>query len=145
VAEAVVLTKELIAKLDELVAGYDWRKDYADRAARGDRTAYAFVVRRTVEYLRSPSTPGNEPRAEGDESETLGSAYRRLSSQLSRAWALCGTSADLHGLRPVAQFYEEVRVWMAKLDAADRESRGEPIPEDIQRLLGALIADSTET
>ena len=48
-----------------LVAGYDWRKDYADRSARGDRTAYAFVVRRTVEHLRSPSTPGNEARADG--------------------------------------------------------------------------------
>lgn len=145
VAEAVVLTKELLASLDALVAGYDWRKDYADRSARGDRTAYAFVVKRAVEHLRSPGTPGNEPRAEIDDTETLGTAYRRLSSQLSRAWALCGTSTDLHDLRPVAKFYEEVRVWMAKLDAAERESRGEPIPEDIQRLLGALIADSTET
>ncbi|WP_404386643.1 type I restriction endonuclease subunit R [Knoellia locipacati] len=145
VAEAVVLTKELIAKLDDLLAGYDWRKAYADRSARGDRTAYGFVVRKAVEHLRSPSTPGNEPRADGDDSETLGAAYRRLSSQLSRAWALCGTSIDVHELQPVARFYEEVRVWMAKLDAADRESRGEPIPEDIQRLLGALIAESTET
>lgn len=146
VGEAVVLTKELIARLDELLAGYDWRKDYADRAARGDGTAYAFVVKHAVNFLRNPATRGNEPAKEGeDETETLGAAYRRLSSQLSRAWALCGTSAELHELRPVAKFYEEVRVWMAKLDAADRESRGEPIPEDIQRLLGALIADSTET
>lgn len=45
----------------------------------------------------------------------------------------------------MARFYEEVRVWMAKLDAEDRQSRGEPIPEDIQRLLGALIAESTES
>ena len=45
----------------------------------------------------------------------------------------------------MARFYEEVRVWMAKLDAEDRASRGEPSPEDIQRLLGALIAESTET
>jgi type I restriction enzyme R subunit len=105
-------------------------------------------VKHAVNVLRNPATPGNEPAKEGqadDETETLGAAYRRLSSQLSRAWALCGTSADLHELRPVAKFYEEVRVWMAKLDAAERESRGEPIPEDIQRLLGALIADSTET
>ncbi len=147
VGEAVVLTKELIAKLDELLAGYDWRKDYADRNSRGQAAAYAFVVQRAVNHLRDPRTPGNEP-ATGDEEgdrETLGAAYRRLSSQLSRAWALCATSQDLQDLRPVAKFYEEVRVWMAKLDAADRESRGEPIPEDIQRLLGALIAESTET
>lgn len=145
IGDAVVLTKELLDSLDELLAGYDWRKDYRDRKSTGDTTAYAIVVRKAVEHLRSPSTPGNEPRAEGDDSETLGTAYRRLSSQLSRAWALCGTSTGVADLRPVAQFYEEVRVWMAKLDAAERESRGEPIPEDIQRLLGALIADSTET
>lgn len=145
VAEAVQLTQGLIALLDDLVTGYDWRADYADRSARGDRTAYAFVVKHTVNHLRDPRTPGNEPRTDGDERETLTAAYRRLSSQLSRAWALCGSSTQLHEQRPVARFYEEVRVWMAKLDAAERESRGEPIPEDIQRLLGALIADSTQT
>ena len=32
---------------------------------------------------------------------------------------------------------------MAKFDAEDRQSRGEPIPEEIQRLLGKLIAEST--
>jgi type I restriction enzyme R subunit len=29
---------------------------------------------------------------------------------------------------------------VAKFDAADRQARGEPVPEDIQRLLGQLIA-----
>jgi type I restriction enzyme R subunit len=41
------------------------------------------------------------------------------------------------------RFYEEVRVWMAKFDAEDRQSRGEPIAEKIQRLLGQLIAKAT--
>ncbi len=40
------------------------------------------------------------------------------------------------------RFYKEIRVWMAKYDAEDRQSRGEPIPEEIQRLLGQLIAES---
>ena len=31
---------------------------------------------------------------------------------------------------------------MAKCDADDRQSRGEPIPEEIQRLLGQLVAES---
>ncbi|WP_068399583.1 DUF3387 domain-containing protein [Kribbia dieselivorans] len=147
VADAVVLTKELTARLDELLAGYDWRRDYSDRRSRGDAAAYAFVVRHAVNHLRDPRTPGNSPSpgSDGETAETLGASFCRLSSQLSRAWALYATSAELHDLRPTARFYEEVRVWMAKLDAADRESRGEPIPEDIQRLLGALIAESTET
>ncbi|HET7398149.1 MAG TPA: type I restriction endonuclease subunit R [Intrasporangium sp.] len=144
-SEGVVLTKELITQLDTLVAGYDWRGAYADLAARGDKAAYAHVVAKTVDYLRDPRTPGNEVREDDGDgaSETLTAAYRRLSSQLARAWALCAASGQLEDLRPTARFYEEVRVWMAKLDAEERASRGEPIPEDIERLLGALIADST--
>src|SRR5207244_11980546 len=49
----------------------------------------------------------------------------------------------LHQYRPEARFYEEVRVWMAKFDAEERQARGEPIPEEIQRLLASLIATST--
>jgi len=145
ISEAVDITKELLAQLDTRLVGYDWRSDFANRSARGDRAAYAYVVMHAVNHLRDPHTPGNEVRqdADGGEVETLAAAYRRLTSQLARAWALCATSAALEELRADARFHEEVRVWMAKLDAEDRASRGEPIPEEIQRLLGALIADST--
>ena len=34
---------------------------------------------------------------------------------------------------------------MAKFDAADRQASGEPIPEEIQRLLGELIARATRS
>ncbi|MBK8468228.1 MAG: type I restriction endonuclease subunit R [Actinomycetales bacterium] len=142
--EAVELTRSLLAKLDTLLAGYPWRTDFADRAARGDRAAYAHVVRRAVNHLRDPATAGNQV-PDGSDTEMISAAYRRLSSQLARAWALCAPSGQLHDVHADARFYEEVRVWMAKLDAEDRRSRGEPIPEDIQRLLGALIAQSTQT
>ncbi|EWT03347.1 DEAD/DEAH box helicase [Intrasporangium oryzae NRRL B-24470] len=142
--EAVELTRALLAQLDALLAVYDWRREYADLAARGDKRAYANVVARAVSHLRDPATPGNHV-PEGSDTETISAAYRRLSSQLARAWALCAPSGQLEDVRGEARFYEEVRVWMAKLDAEDRQSRGEPIPEDIQRLLGALIAESTET
>ena len=45
----------------------------------------------------------------------------------------------------MVRFYEEVRIYMAKLDAEDRHARGEPIPEEIARLLSRLVADSTES
>ena len=38
-------------------------------------------------------------------------------------------------------FYEEVRVWMAKFDAAERQSRDEPIPEEISENLTSDVAD----
>ncbi|EWT04152.1 DEAD/DEAH box helicase [Intrasporangium chromatireducens Q5-1] len=147
VSDAVGLTRELLGKLDDLVAGYDWRKVFADRSARGDKKAYVHVVLKTVEYLRDPATPGNEVREDenGTPLETRSAAYRRVSSQLARAWALCANSDELEDVRGPIRFYEEVRVWMAKLDAEERASRGEPIPAEVQRLLGALIAESTQT
>ena len=56
---------------------------------------------------------------------------------------MCTGSDELTPVRFDVQFYEEVRVYMAKFDAADRVAKGEPIPEDIQRLLASLIAEST--
>ena len=55
-----------------------------------------------------------------------------------------GTDA-LAPLRNEVLFYEEVRVYMAKFDAEERRASGQPVPEEIQRLLAHLIADSTET
>ena len=100
------------------------------------------AVTGSVNYLRDAATPGNQV-TEGE--ETLAAAYRRYSGQLSRAWALSSGagSQELEARRPEIQIYEEVRVWMAKFDAADRQARGEPVPEDIQRLLGQLIASAT--
>jgi type I restriction enzyme R subunit len=34
-------------------------------------------------------------------------------------------------------------VWMAKFDAQERQASGEPVPEEIQRLLSGLVASST--
>lgn len=137
--EAVTLAETLISTLRDLLSGYDWRA--VIKSGKQGRS-YLEAIYGAVDYLRDPTTAGNSV-PDGD--ETLASRCRRLSSQLSRAWALCSGSGSLAELRPEAKFYEEVRVWMAKFDAGDRQARGEPIPEEIQRLLGALIAESTAT
>ncbi|WP_366451767.1 DUF3387 domain-containing protein [Cellulomonas sp.] len=93
----------------------------------------------TVNFLCSPATPGNQVE---DGEETLAAQFRRLSSQLARAWAICGRSENLVPLRGDAQFYEEVRVWMGKFDAEERHASGEPVPEDVERLLAQLMAGS---
>ncbi|MQA77060.1 MAG: HsdR family type I site-specific deoxyribonuclease [Streptosporangiales bacterium] len=136
VEEASALTVELLTKIRSMLAEHDWRADLA----KGGKRPYQRAVHATVNYIRNPATPGNQV---AESESTLAAGYRRLSGQLSRAWALCSGSQDMHGLRPEAAFYEEVRVWMAKYDAEDRHSRGEPIPDDIRRLLGGLIAEST--
>src|SRR5699024_3619866 len=43
-SQEVALVREILAKLDALTAGYDWRAAYADRRSRGDRQAGHHVV-----------------------------------------------------------------------------------------------------
>lgn len=133
--EAVGMTITVIDTLRELLAGYDWKTVLA----KGGPKAWVNAATGATAYLRNPATPGNAQPAQ----ETLAAKYRRFSGQLSRAWALCSGSSSLVELRPEVQMYEEIRIYMAKFDAADRQASGEPIPEDIQRLLGELIAGAT--
>ena len=137
VDEAVGVALELIDKLREILAGYDWKAVLN----KGGNKAYLNAASGAANYLRDVATPGNEA-ALGE--ETLAARYRRFSGQLGRAWALASGRKNLVSLRPEITFYEEVRVLMAKFDALDRQARGEPIPEDIQRLLVNLIAQATD-
>ena len=91
-------------------------------------------------YLRSPATPGNHV-PEGE--PTLGDRYRQLTNHLARAWSLCSGNETLDTLRQTVKFYEQVRVWMGKFDAQQRQAEGKPIPEDVKRLLAVLVDEST--
>jgi type I restriction enzyme R subunit len=135
VDEAAALTRTLVEKLDLLCSGYPWR-----RQLRGDGRSWIKAAVGLTNYLRSPSTPGNQV-ADGE--EPVNRRFRTLANQLARAWTLAGGRATIEDLRPAVKFYEEVRVWMAKFDAQERQASGRPVPEEIQRLLAGLLADST--
>ncbi|MEV6411030.1 type I restriction endonuclease subunit R [Kribbella sp. NPDC051718] len=137
VDEAAALARTLLETLDNVCSGYSWRKQLA-----GDTKSWIKAAVGLTNYLRSPSTPGNQAT---DSEETLGQRFRKLSNQLARAWALASGRDTLAELRSTAKFYEEVRVWMAKFDAQERQASGEPVPEEIQRLLASLVATSTAT
>lgn len=137
VDEAADIARGLVEQIRGLLAGYNWRAVLAKPGPK----AFLNAAHGAVNYLRSPATPGNEP--DGD-SPTLAARYRQVSGQLARAWALCTGSGKLEELRPEIQMYEEIRIWMAKFDAMERQDRGEPVPEDIQRVLGQLIATATD-
>jgi type I restriction enzyme R subunit len=137
VDEAAALARTLLETLDNVCSGYSWRKQLV-----GDTKSWIKAAVGLTNYLRSPSTPGNQAV---DGEETLGQRFRKLSNQLARAWALASGRDTLAELRSTAKFYEEVRVWMAKFDAQERQASGEPVPEEIQRLLASLVATSTAT
>jgi type I restriction enzyme R subunit len=137
VDEAALLARSLIETLDEICSGYPWRQKLL-----GDAKSWIKAAVGLTNHLRSPSTPGNQV---ADGGETLGQRFRKLANQLARAWALAAGRETLADLRPTVKFYEEVRVWMGKFDAQERQASGEPVPEEIQRLLSGLFASSTAT
>jgi type I restriction enzyme R subunit len=137
IAEVAVLVQQLLDLIRTALVGFDWRAKIVPTQPKSWFTA----AMATVNYLRSPSTPGNQV---GDGEEVLADRFRRLSGQLTRAWALTTGTDALAPLRNEVRFYEEVRVYMAKFDAEERRASGQPVPEEIQRLLAAVIADSTQ-
>ena len=141
VSESVDLVRDLLRLIDALLTGIDWR-----RLLQAPGTgAYVDAVLATVEYLRSPYTPGNQVDPGDADAATLATRFRRLAGQLSRAWALAGSSDALNDLAADARFFEEVRVWMAKKDADEREATGRAVPADVQRLLRSLMDAAVES
>ncbi|MFJ2619207.1 type I restriction endonuclease subunit R [Glutamicibacter sp. NPDC087344] len=137
--DAVALAVELVNQLRTQLAGHDWR---AVMGKPGPKS-YLNAVTGAVNYLRNPATEGNAGGEEG--ALPLAVQFRATAGQLARAWALCTGSGKLEELRPEIQVYEEIRVWMAKFEAQDRQARGLPVPEDIQRQLAQLIATATDS
>ncbi|ALE77991.1 DEAD/DEAH box helicase [Pseudonocardia sp. AL041005-10] len=137
VDEAAVETRRLVEELDKLCAGFGWRA----KLKGNDPKIWFKTTTALANWLRSPLTPGNS----ADDSEPVGQRFRKLVAQLARWWSVASGRETLADLWPAVQFYEQVRVFMAKLDAAERQAAGEPVPEEIQRLLSELVATSTVT
>ncbi|MGA4670612.1 type I restriction endonuclease subunit R [Propionibacteriaceae bacterium Y1923] len=133
---AVEVARSLVEALREMLSGFDWRTILEGSAP--DRARHA--IGGAVNYLRSPRTPGNQVE-EGQ--LTLADRYRQLSSKLGRMWALASGTESMADLRNEVRFYEEVRVWMAKFDAKEREATGQPIPDEIVRALKGAVAEAT--
>lgn len=137
--EAAQIVHDLVDALAQLV-DIDWKAIYNADQAKG----WVHAVTAVTSRMRSPLTPGNTD-PEDAEARPLTDQYRSLSAKLARAWALAGSSGDLESVRFDVRFYEEVRTWIAKLDAQERVARGEPIPDDVRRLLGDIIVTSAAT
>jgi type I restriction enzyme R subunit len=142
VDEAAVETRRLVEQLDVLCAGFGWRA----KLGGSDPAVWLKTATALANWLRSPTTPGNKVTGDpGDDAEPVGQRFRKLVAQLARWWSVASGRETLADLWPAVQFYEQVRVFMAKLDAAERQAAGEPVPEEIQRLLSDLVATSTMT
>ncbi|WP_328951347.1 type I restriction endonuclease subunit R [Streptomyces sp. NBC_00184] len=134
--------------LDGILHGWDWR----GRLAKPSQRAFIEAALSTANHLRDPRTPGNNPETLDNPNETLSRRFREHAHRLERFFALAGSSADIGSRFPDQpqwkrdiQFLVEVRAYMAKLDAMDREARGLPVARDVALYLAQLTSAVVET
>jgi len=137
--EAATIVRDLLRELRDMI-GDEWKATVNADPKKG----WINAVLTVTTMLRSPLTPGNAVEDDAD-ARPLADRYRSLAAKLARAWALAAGNSDLETARPEVRFHEEVRVWLAKLDAQERIASGEPIPDDVRRLLGDIIVTSTRS
>ncbi|MCM6777146.1 type I restriction endonuclease subunit R [Nocardia sp. CDC159] len=135
---ALAAVHDTIDVLCRLLSGYPWR----DQLSVGGPTAYRDAVWGAANYLRDPQHPDNQ--VDDPDEPTLKERFAREASRLSRFYALCRTSGELNGQRDDIGFFHEVRVCMAKFDAAERQSEGRPIPADVELMLKHITAGAIE-
>ncbi|MEV1001808.1 type I restriction endonuclease subunit R [Nonomuraea sp. NPDC050202] len=134
--------------VDGILRGIDWRGMLASPSQK----AFIDAAFRTANYLRDTRTPGNNPEKLEDPKQSLGNRFREHAHRLERFYALTSTSAkigerfpDIPMWRRHIQFFVEVRIYMAKLDAMDREARGLPVGRDVALYLDQLTSTVVET
>ncbi|TGG84630.1 type I restriction endonuclease subunit R [Streptomyces albus] len=134
--------------LNDMLRGLDWRA----RLAQPTKTAFIDAARKATAYLRDPRTPGNDPDKLDDPRQTLGRRYREHAHRLERFYALSASAKNIGERFPDTptwrrdiQFFVEVRAYMAKYDAMEREARGLPIARDVELYLAQLTSSVVET
>ena len=141
--ESVALAEQLLAALDGLLP-LDWRARL--RAAPGP-TGFEALTTELVNWLLAPEqrrvpSGGADP---GEAPDSTLARYRRLAAQLQRAWSIGGGDDTLRARRWEFLFHKEIRVQLAKTEAVQRRADGRPVPEEVERLLRSVIAETTES
>src|SRR5699024_11497277 len=89
--DAARVARELVEHLREVLEGSRWRERLA--AGRGEPRGYVNAALAVADWLRTPTTPGNNP-PEGEESRA--DRFRRLAGRLARNWGLGAWSDTIH-------------------------------------------------
>ncbi|MET7522635.1 type I restriction endonuclease subunit R [Streptomyces sp900116325] len=136
--------------ITDILRAFDWQA----RLTQPTKTAFIDAAMKTANYLRDPRTRGNDPDKLDDPRQTLGHRFRDHAHRLERFYALSASSRNIHerfpdhpAWRRDIQFFVEVRAYMAKLDAMDREARGLPVGQtrEVELYLAQLTSSVVET
>ncbi|WP_234402128.1 type I restriction endonuclease subunit R, partial [Thermobifida halotolerans] len=141
IERAITEVRNELTTIKGLLAGTRWRELLADTAHPEPRRR---ALRLVSNYLRDFKTPGNkvEPGV-----KPLSTRFKESAARLERFYRICSMSreiterfADLEDWRRDIAFFAEVRAWMVKLDAADREAKGQPLTAEVRLYLEQLAA-----
>ncbi|GAA2596305.1 type I restriction endonuclease subunit R [Winogradskya consettensis] len=131
-----------ISVVEAMLAPVPWREILGNEK---DPARWPRAVKRAANFLRSPQTPGNvvEPGK-----KPLHQRFRDSAGRLERFYRLCATSrdfveraGDIERLRRDIHYFRDVRVWIVKEEAADREAKGLPNTAEVERYLSQLAAE----
>ncbi|WP_306369110.1 type I restriction endonuclease subunit R [Nocardiopsis sp. CC223A] len=127
-----------------LLSGIEWRR----LLAAGDAGARRRTLQLVSDHLVSPSAR-REP--EDGDGKSLSERFRTSATRLERFYQLCSMSSQIserfreleHWRRDIA-FFVELRAWVVKIEAANREARGEALPAEISMYLSQLAASAVD-
>ncbi|WP_374251208.1 type I restriction endonuclease subunit R [Micromonospora sp. R77] len=131
-----------ISVLDAMLAPVKWREILDDET---DPTRWRRAVKKAANFLRNPRTPGNDVEPG---TKPLHRRFRDSAGRLERFYTLCATSrdfaeraGDIQRMRRDIHYFRDVRVWIVKEEAADREAKGLPNTAEVERYLSQLAAE----
>ncbi|MGW9636282.1 type I restriction endonuclease subunit R [Nocardiopsis alba] len=127
-----------------LLSGVDWRR----LLVSGEDDARRRALRVVSNHLVSPEA---QRVPEGEGAKSLSQRFRESATRLERFYQLCSMSRQIserfedleHWRRDIA-FFVEVRAWVVKIEAANREARGETLPAEISMYLSQLAASAVD-
>ncbi|MBV9143782.1 MAG: DUF3387 domain-containing protein, partial [Pseudonocardiales bacterium] len=128
-----------------LLGGIGWQALLADTSHPQSRPRARRLV---ANHLRDPRTVGNQVEPG---TKTLATRFRESATRLERFYRVCAMSReiterfdDLATWRRDIAFFLEVRAWMVKYDAADREASGKSVAAEVNLYLSQLAASVVE-
>lgn len=140
VSEAAAGLRQVLGEVDTLTAGYPWRTSATQDPEYGLAKASVGMLNHLLEPV-----PVEKTSADPDSNSIpRKQRYRELTGQLQRLWSLAnGAVTFTEREKQSVEFYELVRVLLARHESEERRAQGQPVPDDVKRSLSVLVDDAS--
>ena len=132
ISAAADIVVELHGVISDQLSGINWRS----KRDSGRHRAFFHAALDVVDYLRAP-----EPDLE-EGKPTLADRYADTARKLARAFSNCPREEKIRPLRADLEFFEAIRLYLAKLRAEERRDRGLATAADVELAIRQLTASA---